>query len=148
MFWVMRWKHSNNPQVCLFFFLFVFFLPRVQRRTPHVYLLRFETKVPVKCKTQFLNIVLVLSEIAAAPVKRLRGGSRRGWRPCPASGSPAGLEASGDVGGSLQEESSVPMLFHVSVFLWTNFFCISRNFVRLGCLSFIIALSNQEQAIN
>lgn len=100
----------------LFIFLSFFFLPRVQRRTPHVYLLRFETKPPVKCKTQILNIVLVLSEIAAAPVKRLRGGSRRGRRPCPASGSPAGLEASGDVGGSLQE-SSVPMPFHVSMFL-------------------------------
>ena len=63
-----------------------------------MYLLHFETKLPVRCKIQFLNAILALSEIAAAPVKRLRGergGSqrrrapRRCRRPCTASGAPA-----------------------------------------------------------
>jgi len=126
-------------------FLFYFSFCRVQHKTPHVHLLHFETKLPIKREIPFLNVISVLSGLAATAVKRLRGAEEP-----PVLLEPAGLEAGGDLGqaGESLQESSVPVPSGVSMFLQTNFFGISWSFVHVVCLGFIIALSNEELTIN
>ncbi|XP_075288559.1 uncharacterized protein LOC142362677 [Opisthocomus hoazin] len=90
----------------------------VQHKTPHVHLLHFETKLPIKREIPFLNVISVLSGLAAAAVKRLRGAEEP-----PVLPEPAGLEAGGDLG-------QAACLFGGGIHLWR--FGLSPETVTLG----------------